>query len=144
MPKIPEGVKKGLMQDLAATKKGKPGACIKLAAHWGLTAKAVTEFGASNRQEIDDLRGKVAEACIGIAAQTLGEISKDLADADKMAETPLRDKAMTVDKLVNAAAVAKDGHKPLISMDFGKLLSLKDSITARDLSALREAKKRPA
>lgn len=121
-----------MKRTLATVEKGKPGSIQETAAHWGQTLETVKAFAQTNRQEIDDLRGAVSRGCFTLAGQVADSISQDLCDPVKMAETPLRDKAQAVEKLVNAGTTAADGHKPSVMINFGELRANKQALEARD------------
>lgn len=130
--KLPKGVAEGLKRTLATVEKGKPGSIQETAAHWGQTLETVRAFAQTNRQEIDDLRGAVSRGCFTLAGQVADSISQDLSDPDKMKDTPLRDKAQAVEKLVNAGTTSADGHKPSIQINWPEIRLNKASLEARD------------
>lgn len=128
---MPKGVESGLKQTLASVKKGAPGTIQQAAEHWGRTTLEVKNFAAHHKAEIDDLRGKISEGCFLLAGQMMGELSKAMASKKKMKETPVRDMAQSIEKLVNSGTTAADGHQPLIKVDFGDLRAGRDMLAER-------------
>lgn len=143
-PAMAKGVREAVIHELAATPKGKLGSKDKIAAHWGVTRQQVDWLAHSAAAKVDNLRGIVADHFFLLAGQAAGEISKAMADPVKMAATPLRDLAMTAEKLTNAGVTAADGHKPLVTLNFGDILARKERFESEDrlIKEMRAAKGR--
>lgn len=146
MPKktIPRGVEEGVVNELAAVKKGAPGTLQKAADHWGLTDRQVKMIQQRNSSKIDDLRGTLSEAYLLLAGQMAGQMSLAMADEARMREMPVRDMAQSIEKLTNAGVTAAEGHRPNLVMNFGQLLAKERELEAADaqLRQMRQARGR--
>lgn len=140
-PKFPKGVQEGLAKDLAAS-NGAPGSFVAICEKWHLTENQAANLRARLRDDINEQRQAIASGCMQVGSQLVVEISRDLADPDKMAETPLRDKAMALDKVINAGVTAAEGHQPQIKIDFGSLREGRQLLEQRDrkMKEMRSAK----
>lgn len=124
-------MEKGVVADFAKG-AGKPGALKAICANWELTEAEAISIRTRNTDKINELRPALANACFELAAHTAGEIAKDLANPEKMAETPLHHKAQALEKLTNAGVTAQDGHKPQVSINFGDIRAGRDLLAERD------------
>lgn len=116
---IAPGVQEGVLADLARKKPGDP--LQPIADRWGVTRRVVHEQQQRHRFEINELREQVAQGGMMLALVADEEIRKKLEDPKAMAETPLRDLAMTRAKLVDSAVTAQEGHSPMIQNNFANV-----------------------
>lgn len=144
MPKakpIPEGVKEAARATAASRKKGTPGTRALLVSKYDFTERQAAEFLKREGPKIDDMRGSYSKAALGVAALTLVRIHEKLADDDVMAETDLKDLAMTAHKLTDSAVTAAEGHKALVQFNFPQTMALREKLDQHDarLRQLKEA-----
>lgn len=125
--KIPEEIKQAAIADFASG-LGR----ISVSNAWEITEGQARLLQEKHRAEIQEQRIALSRACIQVASHGVAIISAKMADPEEMANTPLRDVAMTVQKLVDAGVTAADGHKPDIRIDFGSLRTARDELMRRD------------
>lgn len=128
---IPASVEQGAVLDFAKG-NGRPGTLEAICSAWQLTEQQARAIRGRNRGEINELRLALSNTGFEVAAHLLGEIAKDLNNEEKMLETPLRDKAMSYEKVIGASVTAADGHKPDIRIDFGSLRLAREELMQRD------------
>lgn len=115
----PPAIVNAIMTDLAQIKRGSRGIIEEIAERWGVTDAVVTHIQQRKKNDIAMLREGIAERNFMLVGSTQERIAEALADDKKMAETPIRDMALTVEKLTNAGVTAIDGHAPVIGkIDF--------------------------
>jgi hypothetical protein len=129
---IPPGVKEAIIKEAASHKKGAIGTANLISNSFGISLRQAKRVLTHDREEIDDMRGKISQVGLLLAGQTLNRISEKLSDDEAMAETSLKDLAMTHEKLVNAAVTAADGHQPKVQINFGEAVERKLAQKERD------------
>lgn len=135
MPKatpIPEPVKRAARAACATRKKGAAGTRDMLVEKFEMSARQAQTFLTREKLKIDDLRGAISEKAFEAGGQMLVEIQKDLVDSKKMKLTPVRDKALAFEKIINAATTAADGHQPLVQVNFPDGRALKEMLAKHD------------
>ena len=111
MPKstLPPAVKSGILADLAATPKGTQHGIQDICQNWGVRDHIVQYLQRTENVEINALRKANAERC-GVLGFRLGDrIMEDLNNEKVMKETPFRDKALALNKIVQAGVMAEEG-----------------------------------
>lgn len=134
----PPGVEAGVVRDFAKG-AGKPGSLKEICKAWALTEKEAIALRKAHRAQITEQRQALSIACFELAGHAAAEVSKKLGDKRAMKQTPLRDIAMTVEKLTNAGVTAADGHKPAVTLNFGEIRMGRDMLAERDRK-MREMK----
>lgn len=129
--KIPKRIEEGVVRDFAKG-NGKPGTLQAICADWSITENEARSIRNRSKSEINEQRQALSIACFELASHTAGEMVKDLGNPEKMAETPFRDKAQALEKLVNAGVTAADGHKPGVALNFGDIRAGRDMLAERD------------
>jgi|GEM_PF-5033147 len=136
---IPEPIKRAARAEMAGMKKTAKGKVAILVKKFEFTRAQAQRFLGTNQMQIDDLRGAISEKAFEAGGQMLVEIQKDLVDAKKMKQTPIRDKAQAFEKIINAATVAADGHQPLVQINFPQTAHYKEKLAKHD-AAMRAKK----
>lgn len=134
MPKpksFPKAVEQGVVRDFAKG-NGKPHTLEAICADWMITESEAKSIRNRFRAQINEQRQALSIACFELASHAAGEMVKDLCNPEKMAETPFRDKAQALEKLVNAGVTAADGHKPVVALNFGDIRAGRDMLAERD------------
>lgn len=141
---IPAGVKEGIIQELAAQPVGERGKIELVAARYDVTEAAVKQIGQRNKMDIQERRQRLAERAGAIADRNLDRLEEALENDEKMAETPLRDMAMSFEKVANSMVTLQEGHTPQVQINFGqikehrRMLESFESYTQEKLAKARE------
>lgn len=135
----PKKVKQGIIEDLAMTPKNDPGCIQRMAADWGVPENTIKALNQRKKQEIAMLREANAERGLQLVALTDDEILKDLQDPEKMAETPLRDKAQARERLANSSVTLLEGHQAKVSVDIKGVMEMQ-KLLAEDDSRMKRVK----
>lgn len=133
---IPEPVKKAARAAMAGMKKTAKGKVAVLVEKFEFSQRQAQSFLSAERMKIDDLRGAISQVAYEAGGKMLVEIQKDLVDAKKMRQTPVRDKALAFEKIINAATTAADGHKPLLQVNFPQTINYKQLVADYDAEML--------
>lgn len=129
--KLPKGVESGVLRDFAKL-GGKKGCLTAICKAWSITEREAINLRNAHAQEIREQRQALSVAGIELASHLAGQIALDLSNKKKMRETPLRDKAMAYEKIINGSVTAADGHKPQVSINFGEIRMGRDQLAERD------------
>lgn len=113
-PKVVEGI----VTELAAAKPGQRGLIKQLAKEWGVSEFVVDHISQRKKGDIQAMRAVIAERGLELTIGVQARLAEKLDDDDAMAGTPLRDLALTHEKLVNSSVTAQDGHAPAVSVNF--------------------------
>lgn len=114
----PPKVVEGIVTDLAAAEKGKRGLVKQLAKEWGVSEFVVDHIATRKKGDIQAMREAIAERGLELTIGVQARLAEKLDDDKAMADTPLRDLALTHEKLVNSSVTAQDGHAPAVSVNF--------------------------
>jgi hypothetical protein len=113
-PKVEEGV----VTAIAAAPKGQRGLIKQLAKDWGISECVVEKIQARKKGDIQAMRAVIAERGLELTIGVQARLAEKLDDDTAMKETPLRDLALTHEKLVNSSVTAQDGHAPAVAVNF--------------------------
>lgn len=108
---------------------GKKGCLTAICKAWSITEREAINLRNAHAQEIREQRQALSVAGIELASHLAGQIALDLSNKKKMRETPLRDKAMAFEKIINGSVTAADGHKPAVNINFGEIRQNREAYT---------------
>lgn len=126
-------VREHIKEDLAASEAGKHGIITKIADDYGVDKHVVEYIQKVDKVDIMAMREEIAKQSLMLANRNLERMSECLEDDGRMAKTPLKDFALSNEKLVGAAVTAIDGHQQVgVKIDFGALKGLRGDLDIYD------------
>ncbi len=111
---IPKAVVEQIVQDLAKADTKDRDFIQKIADKWDVSNQVVDYYSRTQRRDIAAMRHAIAERNLLMAGHIQERMTEKLNSDEAMAETPFRDLGMILEKNINGAVTAMEGHAPTI------------------------------